>query len=315
MKRFILIALVGITTFASSTNAATVYNNGNGTSLVSDALNWDNLLPTGANQGTININATADSTVSLSGYNVVQTGGVFSHTGIAAVSLTDSTTWEINGASASTNTSFRGFNVRSGSDFTLTSGTVNTTGARDWALGDTGSTMTINGGSINFGRSLIMQGTAGGIFTMNAGTAQGTGSIGGNNLQDFTHTLNFNGGTTTFGNLDLRGDNTFFNFGGSSVGSLTATTLNSGLAFGANSLFDWFSGSQMSLTITGADQTFYQSLYTAGDLRFEGSNANPFANHFQVSGATLSLIPEPSSTAFIAFSLIALFSHRRRTHT
>jgi len=65
--------------------------------------------------------------VSLSGYNVVQTEGVVSHTNLSALSLIDSTTWVINGASASNNTSFRGFNVRSGSDFTLTSGIVKTT--------------------------------------------------------------------------------------------------------------------------------------------------------------------------------------------
>lgn len=312
MKRRFLTTTAAFAALIFTASAATIFNNGNATNLVTDVDNWDNGLPTGANQGTININASADSDVSLSGYNVVQTGGVFSHTKLAAVSLIDSTTWQINGASASTNASFRGFNVRSGSDFTLTAGTVNTTSGRDWALGDTGSTLTVNGGSINFGRSLVMQGTAGAIFTMNAGTAQGSGSIGGNNIQDNTHTLNFNGGTTTFGNLDLRGDNTFFNFGGTTVGSLTATTLNTGGTFGSNSLLDWFGGSQMSLTITGADQTFYENLYTAGDLVFEGSNANTFASNFKVSGSTLSLIPEPSSMALFVLGFTALVGRRRR---
>jgi hypothetical protein len=237
-RNLFAILAVALTTSIPASAATTFTNADPANSLVSTPGNWDNGLPTGANQGTININAAADSTVSLSGYNVVQTGGVFSNTGTQAVSLIDSTTWRINGASASTNASFRGFNVRSGSDFTLTTGTVGTTTGRDWALGDAGSTMTINGGSINFGRSLVMQGASGAIFEINGGSAQGTGSIGGNNIQDFTHTLNFNGGTTTFGNLDLRGDNTFFNFGGTTAGSLNATTLNGGLSFGSTSRFN-----------------------------------------------------------------------------
>jgi hypothetical protein len=310
-------------------SAATDFTNAGG--LVSVAGNWNNGLPTGANQGTININASADSNVSLSGYNVVQTGGVFSHTNLAAVSLIDNTTWQINGASASTNTSFRGFNVRSGSDFTLTSGTVNTTSGRDWALGDAGSTLTVNGGSLDFGRSLVMQGSSGGIFTISAGSATGTGSIGGNSIQDNTHTLNFNGGTSVFGNLDLRGDNTFFKFGGSTTGSLETATVNTGGTFGSNSIFDWQPGTKMTMTVTG-QSGWAETFWNANKLAFDGEWKSVLSNlswadasnaaiglgsgyYWNYSGQTLSLgftaIPEPTS-ALASLLLGAGLLRRRR---
>lgn len=337
MKKKILTSTAAIAVLVSTASAATVFTNGNATNLVSDALNWNNGLPTGVNQGTININASADSTVSLSGYNVIQTGGVFSHTGLSAVSLIDNTTWVINGASASTNTGFRGFNVRSGSDFTLQAGTVNTTSGRDWAFGDAGSTITINGGSLNFGRSLVMQGTSGGSFTINAGSASGTGSIGGNNIQDNTHTLNFNGGTTAFGNLDLRGDNTFFNFGGSAAGSLTATTINTGGTFGTNSTLNWAPGSLMSLTLTDTVNfaDFAETFWNSGDLLFDGDSKTALGNlswadasnsaiglgggyywDFDGTSNTLSLaaIPEPTSASLIGLAFVVLAFVRRRLH-
>ncbi|NJO56519.1 MAG: PEP-CTERM sorting domain-containing protein [Rhodospirillales bacterium] len=307
-----LFAAIPFATCPSPVSAATLFTNTGG--LVTVAGNWNSGLPTGGSTGTININASADSNLStISGYDVVHTGGVFSHTGLNAVPLTGGTTWLINGASASTNTSFRGFKVEGGSAFTLQSGTVNTASGRDWPIVGTGASITINGGSANFGRSIVMQGTAGSVFTINAGSANGTGSIGGNNIQDNLITVNFNGGTTTFGNLDLRGDNTFFVFGGITVGTLSATTINSGGTFGTNSNLNFLSGTGMSLTVTGADQAFYEGLYTSNRLRFNGSNAAAFSTNFQVSGSTLSLvIPEPASLALAGLGGLLILRRGRR---
>lgn len=334
MKSHFLTSTAAIAALLSAAPAATNFINAGG--VVSVAGNWDGGLPTGANQGTININASADSNTALSGYNVVQTGGVFSHTNLNAVSLTDNTAWQINGASASTSTSFRGFNVRSGSDFTLTTGTVNTTSGRDWALGDAGSTLTINGGSLHFGRSLVMQGSSGAIFTINAGSVTGTGSIGGNSIQDNTHSLNFNGGTAAFGNLDLRGDNTFFNFGGSTVGSLTATTINTGGTFGANSTLNWLPGSLMTLTLTDTVNfaSFAETYWNSGDLLFDGDSKAALGGlswtdatnsaiglgggyywDFNNATNTLSLaaVPEPTGAPLIGLGFGALALVRRRS--
>lgn len=319
-------ALLG--SYASSAGAATIFTTTGG--LVSVAGNWNNGLPTGANTGTININASADSNVTLDDYDVVQTGGVFSHTGLNAVTLGTGTTWVINGAGASTSTGFRGFNVRTGSSFTVENGTVNTTSGRDWALGDSGSSITINGGTVNFGRSVVMQGIAGAVFTMNGGSATGTGAIGGISIQDTTKTLNFNGGTTTFGTLDVAGDNTFFNFGGSSVGSLTATQLNGG-TFGANSSFNWLTGTQMTMTLSTVDE-WAATYWGSNRLLFNGNSStalglswavasNPAIGlgggsywNYNSSTETLSVIavPEPASLAAVGLVGLLILGRVRR---
>ncbi len=327
----IALATAFLATHGSLVSAATVFDNGNATNLVSDPDNWDNGLPVGQ-QGTININATANSTLELVGYDVIQTGGVFSHTGINAVTLNGTTTWEINGASASTNTSFRGFNVRGGSSFTVEAGTVNTTAGRDWAIIDAGSSITINGGTVNFGRSVLVQGTAGALFTMNGGSATGTDIIGGPNFADNSKTLNFNGGTTTFGTLDVRGDNTFFNLGGSSAGSLTATALTGG-TFGANSSFNWLPGTQMTMRLSTVDE-WAATYWGSNRLLFNGQSSaalggrswadasNPSIGlgggsywSYNSSTETLSVIavPEPASLAAVGIvSLYVLARVRRR---
>ncbi len=237
--------------------------------LLTTAANWSNGLPVGQ-LGNINVNATVDTSVILNGYRIIHTGGTISQTGIPALEMTNGSSWTTDGANATTSTLFRGFTLRSGSSFTLNQGTIHTTSGKDWTVYDAGSSITVNGGTLNLGRHLLLNGLAGASFTINGGVINGnmtTGEIGGRSIHDTAKTFNFNGGTTTTYRLDPGGDNTVFNFGGTSEGSLTASGFVG--AFGANSFLNFLPGTRMSVTLTGSDE-WAATQWNSGRLRFNG---------------------------------------------
>jgi hypothetical protein len=73
----------------------------------------------------------------------------------------------------------------------------------------------------------------------------------------------------------------------------------------------------MALTITGADSTYYEGLWDAGDLLIDGadkiaSGGTAFAaTDFTVTGATLA-IPEPATLSMIASAGALMLLLRRR---
>jgi hypothetical protein len=276
-NQFDWIACAVVLASSVTVSAQTNFTNADpGDSLISNALNWDNGLPVGQ-QGTISINATVATSVSLSNYDILHTDGTIAQTGTSAVQLTDGASWVTNGASATTTTSFRGFDVRSGSSFTMQNGTINTTSGRDWQVVGPDSSMTVNGGVINLGRHLLVSGdnTTPPSLTINAGTVTSTtGDLGARHFSDLSKTLNLNGGTTSVLNLDLQGDKTLFVFGGSTSGSLSAGSLltaNVASGFGNTSSFNWLPGSLMTLTLTGVDE-FAQAYWDTGHLLFNGQS-------------------------------------------
>lgn len=199
------------------------------------------------------------------------------------------------------------FTVRSGASYTLNNGTVTLSDDVNFA----GGSFTMTGGSVTVTDQF--NALTGGTFTMSGGTLNVAtfGTTAG--FSDGGQIFNLNGGTINVtGDFGLFGDTTDNQviFGGSTAGSLSAAGL-----VGSSSQYtmDWLSGSLMSLTLTGADQAFYEGLYTSGNILFNGSNAAAFADNFQVSGATLSLVPEPSTFALLGLGLGALFVLRRRT--
>jgi hypothetical protein len=243
-----------------------------------------------------------------------------------------------NGASATTTTGFRGFDVRTGSSFTMQNGTINTAGGRDWQVVGAGSSMTVNGGVVNLGRHLLLSGdnTTPPSLTINGGTITSTtGDLGARHFADTAKTLNLNGGTTSVVNLDLQGDNTFFIFGGSSSGSLSAgniLTANVASGFGTNSSLDWLPGSLMTLTLTGVND-FAETYWNAGKLLFDGDSKTDLGGlswadatnsaiglgggyywNFNNTTNTLSLaaIPEPAATSLMGLALGALMLRRSR---
>ena len=332
--------LTVVLTTSIPTYAATIFDNGNATNLVSDPDNWDNGLPVGQ-QGTIAINATVNTGVNLSGYDILHTDGTIGQSGTSAVQLTDGASWVTNGVNATTTTGFRGFDVRSGSSYTMQNGTINTTGGRDWQIVGAGSSMTVNGGVINLGRHLLLSGdnTTPPSLTVNGGIVTSTtGDIGARHFSDTAKTLNFNGGTTSVVNLDLQGDNTFFNLGGFTAGSLTAgniLTANVASGFGTNSSFNWLPGSQMTLTLTDLND-FAETFWNSGTLLFDGDSSSDLGGlswadatdsdiglgggyywNYNSGTETLSLaaIPEPTGASLVGLALGGLALRRRRSRS
>lgn len=155
---------------------------------------------------------------------------------------------------------------------------------------ETGGTMTWAGASGNGTRLFLGNQSAGstGIINLNGGTFAGA------NLTEFvfgrntaTGLFNITAGTAEFGNL----------------------TLGSG-----TSIIDFTSGSTGSLTVTGYDQTAYETLWNAGNLTSAGSNTGTFAENFSVTGATITAVavPEPSSSALLGLGGLALIMRRRK---
>lgn len=71
-------------------------------------------------------------------------------------------------------------------------------------------------------------------------------------------------------------------------------------------------GSTGVLDIAAADQTYYETLWTNGSLRYDSANDGTFADHFVVNGGVLTAIPEPSGNVLLGFAGLTLLARRRR---
>lgn len=305
MRRFIpAAACLMIAACATPVIASTIFTNLDaGNNLISTAGNWDNGLPTGQ-QGTISINAQHDSNFTHSGFNVLHTGGDISRgSGFSSFALGTGTTWVMNGASAAI-TQARGIDLRDNSSFTLIQGNADLSdNNRDTQVFGAGASLVVNGGTMTIGRDLIVRN--GGSLIINGGTVTGIDQLFTQSFASAAAGYFFNGGSTTADNFELDTAGTA-TFGGTTAGSLNLLT---GLGNGVT--LNWLSGSLMELTVAGADQAFYEGLYSGGDLLFEGSNAGVFGDNFEVSGSTLSLVPEPSSLALLAMSGACILRRRQ----
>ena len=300
----VTMVLAWVPLFGAAGHAATIFDNGDAAdSFISNPGNWDNGPPT-AQQGTIAIDAQYDADVTHSGYDILHTDGDISRgNGFVSFALGTNTTWVMDGPTAAI-TQARGISLRDGSSFTLLNGNADLSdNNRDTTVWGAGASITVSGGTMTIGRNLIVR--DGGVLTVNGGSISGIDKIFTQSFASPAGGFFFNGGSTAADTFELAKPGTA-TFGGTSAGALSLASLGTGVTL------DWLSGSAMTLTIAGADSAYYEGLFAAGGLLFEGANNGAFSDHFQVSGETLSLVPEPASAAAAIVGLVFLTGRRRR---
>lgn len=164
------------------------------------------------------------------------------------------------------------------------------------------------GGSQNFNFS---SSTGNGSFTMNGGTFNSRGILANRN------DISLLGGTWTVGNLTSgssvgAGNTGTLTIGGSFVLLNSRTTAHAYSSSGGDIVFqtDW-TGSWENDTV---DLAAWKAELTTGNY-FLGTTAidsTVFDDNFQVTGNTLSLVPEPSSAALLGLGGLALILRRRK---
>jgi hypothetical protein len=249
---------------------------------------------TGVNEGTIN--GTYDDLV------IEQTGGDVVRSGFGN-SIFNNVNWEITGGTF-TSTSL-GHQMNSNSVLTIDGGTTSFA-----SLTYRSSTVNLISGSLSTNADLQSQG---GAFLNASG---GTITVGRDAMLGFQPTTTINlSGTTIF--------SVTRNMGDIDVG---VRTLNIGLGSGSVSVggflevdgftMDWTSGSGFTFSaasiLDNGESTTWETLWNAGSLKVDGGNVGTFSDNFQLTGSTLTLIPEPSTLALMALAGLAVFATRRR---
>jgi|GEM_PF-3169704 len=276
---------------------------------IGTASNWSGAtLPTNsASPGTIAIDGTVDGSVTYSGLYIEQSDGDITQNSQGGGGYTfENGSYLMTGGTWATR---RGLVVGTSQTFTIDGGTFGVAvpgGGGDSLLSiNSGGNLNLLSGSVTVSTDNVFN--TGGTLTISGGAFTSLGNFGNAGFNGSGGITNFNGGSISLNTVSFAGGTGILNFDGTSSGSVSAASL------AGNFSLDWFSGSLMSLTVTGANQAYYEGLYSGGDLNFEGSNANPFATNFSVSGETLSLVPEPSSFALLSGLLaLGLVARRRR---
>lgn len=262
--------------------AATTFTAAVDTNLL-NAANWDNGLPGVGNDGFINIDA---------GYSGINQTGNFTNGGTVTAAngatLTLNNDLAINSSTAvliindATLNATDDIFVQAGT-LILNAGSVSSA-VDDWQVNAAAGHATINGGMH----------TAGDLFgTQGGGTIL---DILGGSINAARFDLSLNSTTTIAGNAVLSGDSVIdaagvINFNNAWSGSWTVTT---------------FTGSDWETLVTNGANGF--------QLNGVAVDSTIFANNFSVSGdgTTLTLVPEPSSSALLGIAGLVLITRRRR---
>lgn len=295
MKKFILITLAASNSlvFAATDLKAPNTDIGVGTNWTGDAL------PSDSNIGTLDENAFYGTGTNFSGFNIVHSAGILTRdNGNGDLNLGTGTTWTMNGTASWNNN--RGIVIGAGSSLILQDGVTaaNDNNSRDITINGAGALLDLQNGTTNARDDLIIR--DGGEFRITQGSLNVTDRLFTPSFASTGGVFTFNGGTTiadTF-ELDTAGTATF---GGSNIGNLELRN-----SLGSGVTLNFLTGTQMSLTIAGADETFYQGLYGT-TLLFDGGSSGAFSENFSVTGDTLSIIPEPSSFVLMGLSGLAIF--------
>lgn len=153
---------------------------------------------------------------------------------------------------------------------------------------------------------------AGGSLDFSGATGNGRTLYIGNNIAAAIGIVNVQGGSINGGTLTTI---VFGRAGATGQMNISAGSVIFGAlpTFGtaAANFINFTTGSTGTLTVTGANQTFYEGLFATQDLRYNGSFAGSFTDNFVVNGSTLSVVPEPSALLLGGLGLLAGLRRRR----
>ena len=180
---------------------------------------------------------------------------------------------------------------------------------------NTGVTLTITNAQY---QTIIQQNSSGtSTWNIDGGTVDGSGASGNGagfylgNEAGSTGVINMNSGT-----FNGSGFTTFIFGRNGGVGILNLSggtvTIGSAPTIGGSDRLNFTTGSTGSFDATGWTQTDYETLWTNGNLTVDGGQTGNFSDNFQVSGATLTVVPEPSSAALLGLGGLALILRRRK---
>lgn len=172
-----------------------------------------------------------------------------------------------------------------------------------------GTIWNLQGGELDFQTFTLNTASLSG-YTLNM--SGGTFTAGRMNAYDET-VLNLSGGSMTVTRAVWQGGQINF-LAGNAVVNVTGGTVGTDFQTNTNTVIDFSPLATGTLTITTIDGlTGFESLWTQNRLRFNGANSGSFSDHFQVSGNTLAVVPEPSTYAALLGALaLGLVAWRRR---
>ncbi len=304
-----LAAAALLAVFSSDANANPVFWTGQGAnSRVLTAENWTNNTPpliANGILGIINTNVTVTAGASaggnVSGYNVEQQTGLLAAAG--NITLSGGTIWTLKGGSISTPTNIFGLNA---SSLIIDGGTFSSTRRFD---GTNASLLELKSGSFSNGDvGLRVPNTSQNLTVRVSGGSLTTPML---SFETSPSSFTVTGGTVniTSATASTLGAGMTFGLGGGSVTFATAPTVS------ATSAINFLTGSTGSLTVTGFQAANYEAWWNAGSLKVDGGNTGTFSNNFQVTGATIVLVPEPATLGLTALGVGlagAAFWRRRR---
>lgn len=304
-----------------------------------NAANWSSGTPTLLVEGEIDGTGTNSPELgtlnggfqNLPSFLLTQTGDTVSVLGTddatnGAVSIGGSTVWNLNGGFLDVSSNYE---LRANGTLIVDGGTLQATGTAQLVIRSNSADLQILSGSHDltgnrFGAingSLLIDGaslTAAGMNFGNFGSNNQNGTVTLQNGASLTLEDNNNGALRNSVQASATNSSGQLNFG-PGVSSLTAGgwTFNNG---GPDLGIDFDPGAVGStftiLNSSAFDETEWEAYWTTGSLTVGGANVGNFSDFFEVSGGTLTMVPEPGSVALLGIGAAALaiaFWWRRRT--
>jgi hypothetical protein len=328
-----LAAAALLAAFTGNVHAQTVFwDRGGANNNINNPANWTtNTLPTGGTLGIIDnsiINpATVTVSANLTGYNLRLDAGTLA---LGSGRVFTDTTLVVKGGEfalqANNRLTMSGTTTVTIDGGTMTRGNASPNGADLYMK--PGSTFNVMSGSAaaknfwdNSGIANFTVNVSGGSLTVDSFDLRGSGTT---EAAENSSVLRITGGATSITNAAVttriwNGGRVEFGAGAGTLSFAAAPVFNN---TGTESLstirgfFDFLEDSGGSLTIAGFTKANYETWWTGtgndNRLRYQGTNTGSFDDVFSVTGATMTLIPEPGTLALMGMAGLALLAGLRR---